>query len=193
MIEFVNIRTGKKKRVTTEPMLAAFYNSSDQGPNSHEGQDFGWRLAPSTLSRMRQIKADPQLMNTIAATFQLPLDGVRDTDVLTWISNEEARKQGSQGTETEDEHRRRYEDEVRALEDQGRRNAESAAKAKPRTVNRSSESGEFVSDEEVEESPETTVTETVSKPESQKPEKANSNSQAGSAKMKESKEPKQEN
>lgn len=116
-IEFINIKSGERRRITTEPMLSAFYNSSDQGPNSHEGQDFSWRLAPETIARIRTIKGDEALMNKIAATFQLPLDGVKETDILYWISLEEGRNEEAQSEQTETQHRHKYEDDIRKLEE----------------------------------------------------------------------------
>lgn len=120
-IKFTNIRNGETRTVDTEPLIAAFYNSSDQGPNSHEGQDFGWRLAPETIKELREIKADPTKMNTIAAQFSLPLADIRDSDVLRYMSLEAARKQEAELDENSDEHRRKYEDDLRALDDEAKK------------------------------------------------------------------------
>lgn len=129
-IKFTNIRNGETRTVDTEPLIAAFYNSSDQGPNSHEGQDFGWRLAPETIKELRAIKADRVKMNTIAATFQIPLEDVRDSNVLRYMSLEEARKKSAEDSEESDEHRRKYEDDLRALEDEDNKAKKSSSKSK---------------------------------------------------------------
>ena len=112
-ISFFNVKTGEKRTVDTEPMIAAFFNSSDQHVNATLGQDFGWRLAPETVKRMRDIMAENNKMNQIATTFQLPLDGVSKTDVVRWISLEDARKE--QEAEQTD-YTREYEEQIRALE-----------------------------------------------------------------------------
>lgn len=118
MIEFFNIRTGERRKVTSEPMLAAFYNSSDQGANSHEGQDFGWRVAPETIARMNEIKKNQATLDHIKSQFQLA-DEPKDTDILRWISIEEARKQNEQGKQAEGDFERQYQDDLRALKDSG--------------------------------------------------------------------------
>lgn len=119
MISFFNVRTGETRKVTTEPMLAAYWNSSDQGPNSHGGQDFGWRLAPETLARMRQVRADRGLMDHIKVSFQLA-DDPKDIDILRWVSLEDARKEAETEQVRESDYTRQYEDEVRALEQENR-------------------------------------------------------------------------
>lgn len=117
MIKFINIRSGEVRTADTEPMIAAYYNSSDQSPNSYEGQDFGWRLAPETLKEMKRIRSDAGTMNQIAAQFQLPLDAISNTDILRWISQEDANKEGATVEQHETNLERQYQDEVRALDD----------------------------------------------------------------------------
>lgn len=117
MITFFNIKSGEVKEVDTEPTLAAFYNSTDQHVNAHVGQDMGWRLAPETIKRIREIKTDQRLMDRIATTFQLPDDGVSDTDVLRWISLEDARKEAEKTQVSESDHKATYEAQLRALDE----------------------------------------------------------------------------
>lgn len=163
-IKFVNIRSGETRVVDTEPMLAAFYNSSNMGPNSHEGQDFGWRLAPETIARMREIRRDQRLLDHIKSTYLLA-DEVKDTDILRYVSEEEARKQSESSEGNEALHARKYEDDVRAIEDQERveePEPEKKPQRKPtRKVSRDAGDGQFVSEEDAKANPDTTVTETV--------------------------------
>ena len=116
-IKFRNIRNGDERVVTTEPHMAALLNSSNLGPNSHEGQDFGWRLAPEIVKRMRDIRGDQGKINTIASTFNVTLDDVKDSHILHWISLEDARKEAQTGQSREGEYTRKYEDELRALDE----------------------------------------------------------------------------
>lgn len=117
-IKFFNTKTGETRVVDTEPMIAAFFNSSDQHVNSRVGQDFGWKIAPETIKRIREIKSSRQEMNDLAATFQLPLDAISDTDVLRYISLQDARD--AQVAEQETDYTREYEDQVRALEQENK-------------------------------------------------------------------------
>ena len=116
MIKFYNVRTGEERTVDTEPLIAAFFNSSNLGPNSNKGQDFGWRLAPETIARIREIRRDPVLMPQIAAQFQLALDEVGDTDIVRWISIEAARAEAAKLEGDESDYTQQYEDEIRAIE-----------------------------------------------------------------------------
>lgn len=115
-ITFFNVKTGEKRTVDTEPLIAAFFNSSDQHVNVQQGQDFGWRIAPETVKRIREIKANDTLMAKIAQTFQLVPDAISDTDVLRWISVEDAQAKSAQGQEQESDYTQEYEDQIRALD-----------------------------------------------------------------------------
>lgn len=115
MIEFTNVYTGEKRTVDTEPMIAALFNSGDRHVNATLGQDFGWRLAPETVRRIREIKSDPDLMARIAAAFQMPQDAMGDTDIIRWISLEDARKQVVSTEDRREELERRYRAELDAI------------------------------------------------------------------------------
>lgn len=108
-------KNGKETRIVdTEPMLSAFYNSSDLGPNARVGQDMGWRLAPEDVVRVKKIKQDEALMTRIAANFQIPRENLTDTDVLFYIS-EEDRRANKQADEDED-HTDQYQKDIAEAE-----------------------------------------------------------------------------
>lgn len=86
-IVFFNVNTGESRTAGTAEHIAAFYNSSDQGPNAHNKQDFGWRLSPETVVELEQIKEDPALMTQIAATYQIPIDDLVDFNVLKFMAD----------------------------------------------------------------------------------------------------------
>lgn len=86
-IEFFNVNTGETRVAATAEHIAAFFNSSDQGPNAHNKQDFGWRLSPETVVELEQVKEDPTLMTQIAATYQIPIDDLVDFNVLKFIAD----------------------------------------------------------------------------------------------------------
>ena len=113
-IEFFNIRSGERRVVTSEPMIAAFYNSGDQHENSRKGQDFKWRIGASTLKRMQDIREDQVMLDRIAQKFNLPQGEVSDTSILYWISLEDARAEAEADRAEEQDYSRQYEEEVRA-------------------------------------------------------------------------------
>lgn len=115
-IEFYNVNSGEKRTVDTEPLIAAFYNSGDQHANANVGQDFGWRLSPATIKRIREIKKDPNTLERLRSRYSLTQDGITDTDILRYISEEDARKESQQTEVEEGAFARQYEDEVRALD-----------------------------------------------------------------------------
>lgn len=86
-IIFFNKKTGATYTATTVEHIAAFFNSSDQGPNSKNHQDMGWRLAPEDLVELEDLKANPEVMEKIAAANQLPPDEVPDYNVLKYMAN----------------------------------------------------------------------------------------------------------
>lgn len=87
MIRFFNIRSGEELVAETEPMISALWFSGDKGPNANQGQDFGWRLAPEVVVEMESILRDENRLQEIANRFRMMREDVRDTDVLTWISD----------------------------------------------------------------------------------------------------------
>lgn len=113
-IKFYNVKTKETRVADTEPMVSAFYNSSDLGPNARVGQDMGWRLAPEVVVRIKKLKQDENLMVRIASNFAIPRENLTDTDILFYIS-EEDRRASEQKAQDED-HTDEYEQEIRDLE-----------------------------------------------------------------------------
>lgn len=115
-IKFFNIRSGEEKTVDTEPLIAAFFNSSDQHVNARLGQDFGWRLAPETIARMREIQSNQNTMDRIAQAFNLPIGEVSDTDVVRWISLEDALAEASKRQTVEGDFEAEYQRKLAELD-----------------------------------------------------------------------------
>lgn len=114
-VKFFNIKSGESRTAVTEPMIAAYFNSSDRHVNALVGQDMGWRLAPETLKRMQEVRNDSTKLMQIATSFQLPLDAIGDTDILYWISLEDDREEAVSRQQKEASYAEQYEAEVRAL------------------------------------------------------------------------------
>lgn len=64
-ISFYSIRTGETHHGKLEPTIAAYINSSDMGINASRGQDFGWRLDPTWVKRVREFKKDALQMSIL--------------------------------------------------------------------------------------------------------------------------------
>lgn len=73
-IEFFNIKTGDTHFCKLEPTIQAYINSSDMGINASRGQDFGWRLAPSWIKKVREFRADETRMANLGAKLRLEED-----------------------------------------------------------------------------------------------------------------------
>jgi hypothetical protein len=113
-IKFYNIRSKEIRVAETEPMIAAMWGSSDRSPNVLQGQDFGWRLAPEVVVRLKRIKADMRTLERIAVRYAIPLENVDERAILKYISDMTAEEEApvAQEADYSDE----YEAEIRKLE-----------------------------------------------------------------------------
>lgn len=134
-ITFFNINSGETRVAGTGEHIASFFNSSDLGPNAHNRQDFGWRLAPEIVVEMEQVKEDPTLMSQIAATYQIPPDEVADFNVLKFIADRKfkavARTNAAQGKNYASE----YEKNVAAAREQAAGTPEEVAETPAKADN----------------------------------------------------------
>lgn len=91
-IPFFSIKTGETMFGRLEPTIAAFINSSDMGINASRGQDYGWRLAPEWVKKIRAFRADEDKMEALAAKLRLE-DGVapNTTQILYYIYGRQVR------------------------------------------------------------------------------------------------------
>lgn len=64
-VEFFNIKTGETHFPRLEPTITAYINSSDLGINASRGQDFGWRLGKSWVTKVRSFKRDELKMERL--------------------------------------------------------------------------------------------------------------------------------
>ena len=180
-IVFENINTGEIRIASTVEHIAAFFNSSDEGPNAKNKQDFGWRLSPEDLIELEETKRDGNVMERIAAQYQIPIEDVADYNVLKYMASKRFKKAAAeaeaQGKDFESDYDRRVREyresrtskkstEAPAKEDK------KPAEKKDRKVNRDAGDGQFVSDEEAKANPGTTVTETVKQNDKEKVEKS---------------------
>lgn len=91
-IAFFSVKTGETMYGRLEPTIAAFINSSDMGINASHGQDYGWRLDPAWVKKVRDFRADEDKMDALAAKLRLE-DGVspNTTQILYYIYGRQVR------------------------------------------------------------------------------------------------------
>lgn len=61
-IPFYSVKTDETHYCKLEPTIQAYINSSDMGINASRGQDFGWRLAPDWVKRVKAFRRDAMQM-----------------------------------------------------------------------------------------------------------------------------------
>ncbi len=66
-IAFFNIKSGDTHYLRLEPQIQAYINSSDMGINASRGQDFGWRLAPEWVYKVKTFRKDEAKMQFLVA------------------------------------------------------------------------------------------------------------------------------
>lgn len=86
-IAFFNIRSKETRLAETEPQIAALWSSSDRSPNITQGQDFGWRLAPAVVVRMKQIRQDYTKLQEIASRYRMSVEDLDEKAILQYISD----------------------------------------------------------------------------------------------------------
>ena len=73
-IPFFNIKSGDTHYLRLEAQIQAYINSSDMGINASRGQDFGWRLAPSWVQKVREFRKNENKMANLGAKLRLEED-----------------------------------------------------------------------------------------------------------------------
>lgn len=66
-IGFYNIKTGETHYARLEAQIQAYINSSDMGVNASREQDFGWRLEPEWVKRVREFRRNEAKMEALIA------------------------------------------------------------------------------------------------------------------------------
>lgn len=66
-IPFFSIKTGETHWCKLEPTIQAYINSSDMGINASRDQDYGWRLAPEWVRKVKAFKRDRTSMSILTA------------------------------------------------------------------------------------------------------------------------------
>lgn len=114
-IKFFNIKTGEEREVSTEPMIAAFWSSSDLGPNVSQGQDMGWRLAPETVVEVKSIRSNPSTLRDIAQRYQVMAEDLTDAIILKFIADKAAREVAAEAVDNQD-YTEEYQEKIQQLQ-----------------------------------------------------------------------------
>lgn len=61
-IAFYSVKTDETHYCKLEPTIQAYINSSDMGINASRGQDYGWRLHPDWVKRVKAFRRDAMQM-----------------------------------------------------------------------------------------------------------------------------------
>jgi hypothetical protein len=66
-VGFFNIKSGETHYARLEPQIQGYINSSDMGINASRGQDFGWRLEPEWVKKVKEFSKNETKMEVITA------------------------------------------------------------------------------------------------------------------------------
>ena len=66
-IGFFNVKTGETRYAQLEAQIQAYINSSDIGINASRDQDFGWKLAPEWVIKVKAYRRNETKMEVLAS------------------------------------------------------------------------------------------------------------------------------
>lgn len=66
-IGFFNIKSGETHYARLEAQIQAYINSSDMGINASRDQDFGWRLEPEWVKRVKAFRRNESKMEALVS------------------------------------------------------------------------------------------------------------------------------
>ena len=66
-IGFFNVKTGETRYAQLEAQIQAYLNSSDIGINASRDQDFGWKLSPEWVHKVKSYRRNETKMEVLAS------------------------------------------------------------------------------------------------------------------------------
>jgi len=109
-VGFFNIKTGKTHYAKTEPQIQGYINSSDMGINASRDQDFGWRLEPAWVKKVKAFRRDETKMEVLTARHGG--QKVTTTQILYAIYGEQLRAAQERAEENEAPFEEQYQAEI---------------------------------------------------------------------------------
>lgn len=159
-IAFFNIKSGETHYARLEAQIQAYINSSDMGINASRDQDFGWRLAPEWVKAVKGFRRNEVKMESL--TNRNGGQKVTTPQILYAIYGEQLRAAQERADENDTPFEEEYLSDISdKTSSVSAPNDEDIDDVESHTVNRDASDGQFVSDEETEANPGTTVTETI--------------------------------
>lgn len=112
-ISFYSVKSDELRYAKTGAQIQGYINSSDMGINASRGQDYGWRLSPEWVKRIRDFRNDEDKMDTLAAKLRLE-DGAYPSDIqiLTHIYSKQLRAYARSKGENENQFEQKYLDQL---------------------------------------------------------------------------------
>lgn len=109
-IAFFSVKTGETRYAKLEAQVQAYINSSDLGINASRGQDFGWKLDPEWVKKVRAFRKNETKMEALTTK----LGGQRPTtvQVLYAIYGEQLRAAEEVAEENENPFEEEYQREI---------------------------------------------------------------------------------
>jgi hypothetical protein len=105
-IGFYNIKSGETHYARLEAQIQAYINSSDMGINASRDQDFGWRLEPTWVKKVKEFRRNETKMELL--TQRNGGQKVTTTQVLYAIYGEELRAAQERAEENENPFEEEY-------------------------------------------------------------------------------------
>lgn len=112
-VKFFSVRSGEVVLAETEPMIAAYFNSSDLNPNGIV-QDYGWRIHPDMKAQILELEDDEEFIEKLADKLQIPVENVATYHVLKYISDKEDREKRKKDEANGNQFQEQYDAELAA-------------------------------------------------------------------------------
>lgn len=139
-VKFFSVRSGEVVLAETEPMIAAYFNSSDLNPNGIV-QDFGWRIHPNMVRQIRELEEDEDFIRSLAKELEIPSENVATYHILKYLSDKEERAKRKAEKLNDNKFQEQYDRELAAAlaadEDEEDSNEPATVADKPATRARS--------------------------------------------------------
>lgn len=192
-VAFFSVKSRETRYAKMEAQIQGYLNSSDMGINASRGQDYGWRLHPDWVKKVRAFRRDETKMSALQA--RNGGQKVTVPQVLYAIYGEQLRAYAEQVEEDGDPYEQEYLEAIREPKtpqvetpdplpetsfDEGELDddisdlvddadlepgePETVEETEDDSVNRDAGTGQFVSDETAANDPDGTVTETTTPP-----------------------------
>lgn len=110
-VKFFSVRSGEVVHAETEPMIAAYFNSSDLNPNGIV-QDYGWRIHPDMVKRIREFEEDEEAMEKLADRLQIPIENLATYHILKFLSDRDDKLNRKKEEKDSNQYQEQYEREL---------------------------------------------------------------------------------